>query len=51
LTAFGQDAPDPGEREFALPDDYVTEDVLKDNARRRRRKKRESAADASAVKK
>lgn len=49
LTAFGQPAPEPDEQEFALPDDYITEDVLKDNARRRRRKKRQSAVDASTT--
>ncbi|GAB7347416.1 hypothetical protein MBLNU459_g4339t1 [Dothideomycetes sp. NU459] len=47
LTAFGQPVVEPEEQEFALPHDYVTEDVLKDNARRRRRKKRQSMLDTS----
>lgn len=46
LTAFGQPLPEVEEQEFALPDDYVTPEALRDNARKRRRMKRESAMDA-----
>ncbi|KAJ9625721.1 hypothetical protein H2203_004483 [Taxawa tesnikishii (nom. ined.)] len=45
VTAFGQPIPEPEEREFQLPDEYVTPDALKASARNRRRLKRESAVD------
>jgi len=41
-TAFGQPVPEVGEREFSLPDGYITEEVVTANARKRRRLKRES---------
>lgn len=41
-TAFGQSVPDFKEAEFALPDDYITEEIVTANARKRRRLKRES---------
>lgn len=47
VTAFGQPLPEPEEREFELPADYVTEDVLKARGREWRRRKRESAANAA----
>lgn len=48
VYAFGQPIPELEESEFVLPDDYVTEDALRANARERRRRKRESAANASS---
>lgn len=47
VTAFGQPLPDFEEREFELPPDYVTEEVLKARGREWRRRKRESAANAA----
>jgi hypothetical protein len=47
ITAFGQLLPEPEEREFELPADYVTEDVLKARGRELRRRKRESVANAA----
>lgn len=47
LTAFGQPLPELDEQEFSLPDDYITPEALRDNARKRRRMKRESAVDAA----
>jgi len=47
LTAFGVPLPEVEEQDFALPEDYVTPDALRDNARKRRRMKRESAMDSS----
>lgn len=47
VTAFGQPLPEPEEREFELPADYVTADVLKARGREWRRRKRESAANAA----
>jgi hypothetical protein len=41
VTAFGQPIPDFEEHEFALPDDYVTPDAIRANARKRRRMNRE----------
>jgi len=41
-TAFGQPVPEIAEREFALPDGYITEEIVTANARKRRRLKRES---------
>ncbi|KAF2847822.1 hypothetical protein T440DRAFT_455477 [Plenodomus tracheiphilus IPT5] len=41
-SAFGQPVPEWEEREFALPQGVLGEDVLRDNARSRRRRKRES---------
>lgn len=48
ITAFGQPLPDMEEGEFVLPDDYITEDALRANAREKRRRKRESAANAAS---
>ncbi|KAK3709271.1 hypothetical protein LTR37_011009 [Vermiconidia calcicola] len=48
VTAFGHPIPELREREFELPDDYVTEDTLAANARERRRRKRASIADAAS---
>ncbi len=42
LTAFGLPVPDFVEHEFALPDGYLTRDVIIANARKRRRLRRES---------
>lgn len=42
LTAFGQPLPEPTEKEFSLPEEYVTPETIKESARRRRRMKRES---------
>jgi hypothetical protein len=47
VTAFGQPLPEPKEREFELPADYVTAEVLKARGREWRRRKRESAANAA----
>ncbi|KAI5272249.1 hypothetical protein E4T47_04363 [Aureobasidium subglaciale] len=47
LTAFGVPIPEVQEQEFALPEEYVTPDALRANARKRRRMKRESAMDSS----
>lgn len=47
VTAFGQPLPEPEEREFELPADYVTAEVLKARGRESRRRKRESAANAA----
>lgn len=46
LTAFGVPIPEAEERDFALPEDYVTPEALRDNARKRRRMKRETATDS-----
>ncbi|KAK4629402.1 hypothetical protein CLAFUW4_08209 [Fulvia fulva] len=46
ITAFGHPVPEMQEKDFELPDDYVSEDVLRANARERRRRKRESAINA-----
>lgn len=48
VTAFGHPIPELEECEFELPEDFVTEDFLRANARERRRRKRESAANASS---
>jgi hypothetical protein len=48
-TAFGLPVPEIEEQEFALPDDYVTPEALRDNARKRRRMKREVAMDSNAA--
>jgi len=48
VTAFGQPLPEPEEREFELPADYVTAEVLKARGREWRRRKRESVANAAA---
>ncbi|KAK4499257.1 hypothetical protein PRZ48_009770 [Zasmidium cellare] len=47
VLAFGQPVPELEEVEFVLPDDYLTEEALRANARERRRRKRESAANVS----
>jgi hypothetical protein len=41
VTAFGRPIPDFEEHEFALPDDYITPDAIRANARKRRRMNRE----------
>jgi len=46
LTAFGVPIPETEEQDFALPEDYVTPEALRDNARKRRRMKRETATDS-----
>lgn len=46
VTAFGHPVPEMEGREFELPQEYVTEDALRANARERRRRKRASVADA-----
>lgn len=45
--AFGQPVPELEEREFALPEETLTEDAIRANARERRRRKRESLVDAA----
>ena len=47
VTAFGQAVPEMEEREFELPGEMVTEDVLKGRERERRRRKREGVANAN----
>ncbi|CAD0082393.1 unnamed protein product [Aureobasidium vineae] len=47
LTAFGVPIPEVEEGDFALPEDYVTPEALRDNARKRRRMKRETATDSA----
>lgn len=47
VTAFGQPVPEMEEQEFELPEEYITENVLKASARERRRRKRESVANAA----
>jgi hypothetical protein len=42
MTAFGLPLPDSKEKDFALPDNFVSEEALIANARKRRRLKRES---------
>ena len=41
-TAFGHPIPDCAMHEFSLPEDYLTKDVLRANARKRRRLRREA---------
>jgi hypothetical protein len=41
VTAFGRAIPDFEEHEFTLPDDYITADAIRANARKRRRMNRE----------
>lgn len=48
VTAFGQAVPEMEEQEFELPEEYITQDVLKASARERRRRKRESVANATS---
>lgn len=47
VTAFGQPVPELEEQEFELPEDYVSEDVLRANAREKRRRKRASVMDGA----
>jgi hypothetical protein len=50
VTAFGLPLPEAllaEDREFRLPDEYVTEENLKSNARERRRRRRETAGKKS----
>lgn len=46
IMAFGQQVPEVEEREFELPDELLTQDAMRANARERRRRKRESMIDA-----
>lgn len=48
VTAFGHALPDVEEREFELPEEYVTRETLRANAREKRRRKRENIANATA---
>lgn len=41
MTAFGEPIPDFDEQDFELPEDYITPEALRDNARKRRRRNRE----------
>ncbi|KAF2634906.1 hypothetical protein P280DRAFT_493962 [Massarina eburnea CBS 473.64] len=43
-SAFGQSIPEWESHDFELPEDFVTPEFLRDNARKRRRRKRESGA-------
>ncbi|QIW95835.1 hypothetical protein AMS68_001353 [Peltaster fructicola] len=43
VTAFGLPLPEVDDRDFALPSEYVTQDILRASARERRRRNRESA--------
>lgn len=45
-TAFGLPIPEPPVGDFTLPDDFISEDTLRENARKRRRLKRELMSDA-----
>ncbi|KAK5735543.1 hypothetical protein LTR17_008076 [Elasticomyces elasticus] len=47
VTAFGHAVPELEDREFKLPDEYVTEEALRASARERRRRKRGKVADAA----
>lgn len=47
VLAFGVAVPEVQQREFELPDEMLTEDALRANARERRRRKRESLVDAA----
>ena len=49
VYAFGQPVPDVENRDFVLPREYVSEDVLRSNAREKRRRRRASTLDASAT--
>lgn len=48
VTAFGHTLPDIEDRDFELPPDYLSEDVLRANAREKRRRIRASIADAAS---
>ncbi|QDS67878.1 hypothetical protein FKW77_007998 [Venturia effusa] len=41
MTAFGEPIPDFDEQDFELPEDYITPEALRANARKRRRRNRE----------
>jgi hypothetical protein len=45
--AFGHNVPETAECDFELPEELLTEDALRANARERRRRKRESLIDAN----
>jgi hypothetical protein len=47
VTAFGHPVPDLSEREFELPEDFLTADAIRANAREKRRRKRASVADGA----
>ncbi|OQN99460.1 hypothetical protein B0A48_14438 [Cryoendolithus antarcticus] len=47
VMAFGLPVPELGEREFRLPGEYVSAEVLRARGRERRRRHRESVVDAS----
>lgn len=48
VLAFGHPLPEMDLQEFELPEDYLTEDTLRANAREKRRRKRESVANAGS---
>lgn len=51
MTAFGEPIPDFDEQDFELPEDYITPEALRANARKRRRRNRElkDAGESSEV--
>ena len=49
VYAFGQPVPEMESTEFELPEDYVSEDMLRAKARDKRRRKRASVVDASVT--
>jgi hypothetical protein len=49
VYAFGQPVPEMESREFELPEEYVSEDMLRAKARDKRRRKRASVVDASVT--
>ncbi|KAK6430096.1 hypothetical protein LTR95_013752 [Oleoguttula sp. CCFEE 5521] len=49
IMAFGLPVPELGEREFRLPGEYVSAEVLRARGRERRRRHRESVVDASTA--
>ncbi|PVI08076.1 hypothetical protein DM02DRAFT_608181 [Periconia macrospinosa] len=50
-SAFGHPLPDWEEKEFHLPEDFVSEEFMRGHARERRRRKRESVGGSGAGKK
>lgn len=48
MTAFGEPIPDFDEMDFELPEDYITPEALRANARKRRRRNRELKDGASS---
>lgn len=49
VTAFGHAVPELEEVEFELPDEYISQDVLRANAREKRRRKRASVMDGGGT--